>query len=265
MGGAATLLGLGSIFAESKFIYLGALIVGPIIIFRGVHLLHAVNEYYAQNPHLDMAASSNADATRVLALSPKSIRIEVKCESCKTAYVYFPERDETALEQFSTHGESAAPCPKCGWVQSFMFPVASQFVARPIVVATLKYAAALAFFGSAITLVVTMSSFYGGSKDKNPESEPYYWGVLGLLLLTGAICGIAWLVQKRGNPNSAPLALRLAVGSKLGMPLETFQAMTNSEAGKPKQGPSTEGGQVPTTESSDGDKSQTGIKENTGM
>ncbi|MBI3823254.1 MAG: hypothetical protein HY289_11325 [Planctomycetes bacterium] len=259
----AAIVGLGSLIAGEKKIYLGALVIAPIMVIRGVWLLNAVNKFYKENAHLEAAHSASPEAVKTLALSPQSIRIDVACESCGTAYVYFPERTQEALDQFSKYGEAASPCPNCGWVQSFMHRVGGPFTARPFVVKLLAFAAVAGFCASTVAFMYTMMFFYGGSREVPPVSEPTCWTVVVSGLSLGAICGIAWLVMRGGNPNQAPLAMRLEAGKRLGMTLAAYQAMINTEGWNASQAP------VPTNKtdghvkpgSGTGQKPETGIQE----
>lgn len=230
IGIGLVILGVGSIVSGESKIYLGALIVGPFIAYRGFRALAAAVDFYEKNPHLDATVDSpKPEAVKTLALSPRSIHIDVTCEACRTPYVYFPERTQETLEQVAQYGVAAAPCPNCGWVQSFMYHVAGKFTARPIVVTALAYAAGAGFCVGTVGFMYTMMFYYGGSREAPPVSEPICWTVVVSGTLIGVGCGVAWTVMRGGNPNRAPLAQRLEEGKRLGMTLANFDSMVQTE------------------------------------
>src|SRR4051794_3720855 len=133
--------GVASLFdPTSSKIYLGAILVGPFLFFRGLFFLR---EYYRLRSS-PLVLPEGQPAAQAAELYRRAIRQglpakEVACEACKQEYIYFPEL--AAEAQAAKQGPDVAknmgmvavlqdcaiaPCPRCGWIQQEMFPLARE-------------------------------------------------------------------------------------------------------------------------------------------
>ncbi len=171
---------------------------------------------------------AETDTPSSIAIPGPAICVHVNCESCAKSYVYFPERTEAAMAQYHRFRHSAAPCPRCGWLQKDMFDLEQEFNNKPNWSANLLFVGIFFFLATSIFFVVNTFSFLGppGTAKFVANESLYWYSNLILFLLSVGCCGI-WFWRDSGlpNPNAGPLDRRLEKGKILGMTLEEFEKL----------------------------------------
>jgi hypothetical protein len=143
---------------------------------------------------------------------------------------------------------AAAPCPNCGWLQSYMIDLNGEFATPHWSEKCLLAGIALGI-ASAGLLAFNVNKFYGAGAQ--PDSyEPVYWFADLAVFLSALGCGVAHLcfINRRPDPNRAPLETRLKKGKFMGMPLDEYETLINAEGSAPaRPGISSTGIQAPRT------------------
>src|SRR5260370_903479 len=120
LGVGMVILGVGSLFdASATRVYLGAIIIGPILAIRGLYNLRQVaaaeeRERAAERQKPAPAprqagAAPEVEPLHALALMEASKRVFEHCQACGKDYVYFPEASAAAAIQYKQLGHAAAP------------------------------------------------------------------------------------------------------------------------------------------------------------
>ncbi len=248
-GVVIALVVIGAMFDRSvNRIWIGGFFLAGWFIFQGVRPLNEdaekskrLAESLATPPDPDDDVRSpfapqisvrtnqpETDRPSSIAIPGPTICVHVTCESCGKPYVYFPERTEAAMAQYHRLRHSAAPCPRCGWLQKDMFDLEQEFNNKPDWSANLLFVGIFLFLAAAIFFVVNTFSFLGHPATRIfVANESLYWySNLILFILSVGCCGI-WFWRNSGlpSPNAGPLDRRLQKGKLLGMALEEFEKL----------------------------------------
>jgi hypothetical protein len=239
VAGLATLLN-----PKAERLYLGAIIVGPLIVYRGIRVLRLIQEH----PELDRLPPSDIKATELYANNllngdpPK----EVTCEECAQRYVYFPGTaahsqtlklgHERALEEADdalVKDCAVAPCPRCGRIQTNMFPMDRS---RPPSGKVLLYLGALLVFGSAMVLCYGLSEAMSRNRPPDaPSLSPLWFADAGILLLGVGLLLASLVLHRRWNPNKKPLDKRLRLAGKVSLLYDSYLKWLETQEFRPAE------------------------------
>jgi hypothetical protein len=210
-------------------------------------------------------------ATEYTATLSGSVLKLVPCEHCGAEYVYQLERSaqgsgtsflfldndgaqarasaraEAELRQLLERGVDLVPCPKCGWYQANMLPVARRQAYRGMRNAGLCLLIGvipLALIGGLINAAA------GGAPGGDPAIPwPVFLAGLIVLGLAGAGLLVARVVRSASyDPNAGDVEAHKQLGQSRAMLREEFEKMIQTQAGAkgpPEPGPYPAGGAAP--------------------
>jgi hypothetical protein len=244
--------GIGSLFdPASSRIYIGAIIVGPIMVVRGLLYL---DRYYPERrspfwaPHGQPATT--APELYKMDILAGSLPKEVTCESCSQQYVYFPER--AAEAQAATLGpeiaqrkalialmndRALAPCPRCGWIQPDMLRLARGRAGPSIT----TYMGLFLILGSAIFRFVIMQEMAVPAMRQRQEASNQvpYFVASAVLFLVGLGLLIWGLVrQKSWDPNRQSVERRIRLAHQVSLTRDDYLRLAAAKAERFAQDPS---------------------------
>jgi hypothetical protein len=218
-------------------IYVGAIVVGPILFARGLHYLR---EYYgsreSSSPFELREGQPAEDAAQLYDsdLRGRAVPCSVTCASCQQEYVFFPVTAEEARaahygprfakvrgrEALET-GEAVAPCPRCAWIQPNMIALAR--LDAPVSV--LYFTGIFVLCGAAFYFIYIISNVIlpGMEHKREVDDVDSYFLVLGLLLLVGfgMLVG-GWLRRRRWDPNTQSENKRLRLARQVSLTREEY-------------------------------------------
>jgi hypothetical protein len=237
--------GLCSVFApNAPRIYIGALLVGPLLFARGVYFLR---HHYRNRDALGPLKPPPGTATELYEdeLRQGTPPKEVTCEACGLAYVYFPGKAARAqavklgpeVADLKTtdailHDCAVAPCPSCGWIQAEMVPYARQEATLPL----LAIAGMIILCFSAIFFLYVMSAVVSPAMQRHEEdcNASTYWLANAAFLLVGlGLLGWGWRRSRDWNPNGQSVKKRLRLSQQVSLSREVYEqvrARANTEA-----------------------------------
>jgi hypothetical protein len=237
-GGMASLLDP----TQSK-IYIGAIIVGPIMVVRGLLYLE---RYYQERRSPFWAPHGQPETTAPelykMDILQGSLPKEVTCGSCSQEYVYFPER--AAEAQAATLGpeiaqrkallaltndRALAPCPRCGWIQQDMLRLARGKAGPSIA----TYTGLFLILGSAIFLFVIMQEMALPAMQQRREAKnqvAYFVASAALFLLGLGVLILGLVRQKRWDPNRQAVQKRLRLAEQVSLTRDDYLRLAVAKA-----------------------------------
>jgi hypothetical protein len=238
LGVVVFVAGLATLFdPTANRIYVGAIIFGPVIAYRGIALVRLAHE----NPGIDATTTRVASGMKSSELYAGNLQRgdppnEVSCEECSEEYIYFP--GTAAHAQALKYGDDAAfaaadlafqrncacaPCPRCGRIQADMFAMVQEN--GPPVGVVLMWVGLFVSFGSALFLCYVISQATAEPWNRSPGAPPVlalWLANSGLILLGVSACLASLWLKRRWNPNSLPLEKRFKLARKVSLPREHY-------------------------------------------
>jgi len=213
--------GIAMLAENSTKIYLGAIVCGPYVAYRGWCRMR----YGWMETPASSDSECGTDAANPAGVSPLLTKSlfgpqEVTCESCRQQYFYDPKKSEDSLKQFVDTACSVAPCPRCGWIQSHMVPVARRYGPAAYLVAGV-----LALFAG-----VGLFAFGVNDNTSGLPMHTYYIGVGFLAVLGFGLIMLGSYRNKRWDPNSQALAKRLKLAETICLTKEEYDERVEIEA-----------------------------------
>ncbi|MCE9532543.1 MAG: hypothetical protein K8T89_15705 [Planctomycetes bacterium] len=225
--------GLASVFStESKTIYLGALVIGPIMALRAYVVLRDEPVSYHKEVSLEVVPQGKHAVIAKMGGDP----IFLTCEGCGKEYINMeaakgdpdlrtitPESDIGLLQDASREARTwragflVAPCPGCGHVQRSMLPMA---VAR-----LSDFWWAMAFF-SLLAAGLLYVRAINVDVQMEPEGTREKWYIAAAVAVGAAVLMGIWhkLRRRLHNPNRARLDARLKEAKETSMSKEEYLA-----------------------------------------
>lgn len=242
--------GIWSLFDRgSSKIYLGAILVGPYLFFRGVHFL---DQYYRYREPKVPRPEYEPPATAALLYDEEiqglTVPCSVICEACNQEYVYFPPKAAEAQAQrrpevadllraeIALGGSVVAPCPQCGRIQTEMLAYAQRLAPASRLEQICLLAGVFISFFSVLFCANLLSQSLAPAHQRNEDENLTSRWLAGVTFFLFGVALLVWNWKRsnRWDPNTQPLESRLALAGQVSLPRKDYEVLVNVRGASPK-------------------------------